>query len=85
MAVAIVYPVDRKWVNFKTDAVWWAQILKVLLGLVVVLLVKEGLRAPLEAILPVLPARAFRYFLVVLTAGLIWPMTFEKFSKLGRK
>lgn len=85
LAVAIVYPVDRKWLNFRTDAVWWAQILKVALGLVVVLAVKEGMRAPLEAILPVLPARAARYFLVVLTAGLLWPMTFNKFSKLGRK
>ena len=85
LAVAIVYPVDRKWLDFKTDAIWWAQILKVVLGLVVVLAVKEGMRAPLEVLLPALPARAVRYFLVVLTAGLLWPMTFDKFSKLGRK
>lgn len=85
LAVAIVYPADRKWLDFQTGAVWWAQILKVVLGLAVVLLVKEGTKAPLEALLPDLAARAVRYFLVVLTAGLLWPMTFRFFGKLGRK
>ena len=85
VGVAIVCAADRKWLNFSTDAVWWAQILKVVLGLAVVLAVKEGLRGPLEVMLPVLPARAVRYFLVVLTAGLIWPMSFRFFAKLGRK
>ena len=85
LGVAIVYPADRKWLRFPTDALWWAQLLKVILGLAVVLAVKEGLRAPLELVLPVLSARMVRYFLVVLTAGLLWPMTFPFFSKLGRK
>ena len=85
IGLGIVYPVEKKYVNFETKAIWWAQIMKVILGLCVVLLVKEGLRAPLEAMLPVYPARAVRYFLIVLTAGLLWPMTFQWFSKLGVK
>ena len=84
--VAIVYTGERKFVNFSTAAVWWAQILKAVLGLAVVLVVKEGLRAPLEALLgDPLPARAVRYFLIVVTAGLIWPLSFRFFAKLGRK
>lgn len=83
--VAIVYTAERKYVNFETQAVWWAQLAKVLLGLAVVLLVKEGLRSPLEGILPVYPARAVRYFLIVVVAGLLWPMTFRWFSGLGAK
>lgn len=85
IGVAIVYAADRKWLHFSTDAVWWAQILKAVIGLVLVLAVKEGLRSPLEAVLPVLTARAVRYFCVVLAAGLLWPMSFQYFSKLGRK
>lgn len=85
LGVAVVYPIDRKWIDFRTDAVWWAQILKVILGLAVVLLVKEGMKVPLEAIMSPLPARCVRYLLVVVTAGLVWPMTFKYFSKLGRK
>jgi len=83
--VAIVYLAERKYVNFETKAIWWAQILKVLLGIAVVLIVKEGLRAPLEALFGVYPGRAVRYFLIVVTAGVLWPMTFRWFSKLGVK
>ena len=68
-----------------TDGVWWAQILKILGGLALVLAVKAGLKAPLGALLPELPARMLRYFLVVFAAGLVWPLTFRWFSRLGRK
>ena len=82
--IALVYVADKKF-DFSVQAVWWAQILKVVLGLLLVLAVKEGLRAPLEMFLPVYPARAVRYFLIVLTAGILWPMSFRYFSKLGVK
>ena len=84
--VGFVYNVERKCVNFTTLAVWWAQILKVILGLGLVLAVKEGLRAPLEALFGnPYPARAVRYFLIVVVAGVVWPMTFRWFYKLGRR
>lgn len=85
VGLAIVYVADSKRLNFSEKAVWWVQILKAVFGLLVVLAVKEGLRAPLELLLPVYPARAVRYFLVVVTAGILWPMTFKHFSKLGVK
>ena len=86
IGVAVVYDAERKFVNFDTKAVWWAQILKAILGLVVVLAVKEGLRSPLEALCGnVLVARGIRYFLIVICAGLVWPMTFRWFGKLGVK
>ena len=84
-AIAVVYPLEKKWVNFPNGAVWWAQILKIAGGLAVVLAVKGGLKVPLAAIMPELAARTIRYFLVVVTAGLIWPLTFRWFEKLGRK
>lgn len=84
--VAIVYAVDLKYMDFVTHAKWWAQILKAVLGLLLVVAVKEGLRAPLEALFEGhMAARAVRYFLVVIVAGIIWPMTFGWFSRLGRK
>lgn len=84
--VAMVYTAERKYVNFSTEALWWAQILKVILGLALVLLVKEGLRSPLEALFAGhMAARAVRYFLIVVVAGLVWPMTFRYFGALGRK
>lgn len=86
LGIAVVYPVEKRFVQFSTQAVWWAQILKAVLGLIVVLLAKEGLRAPLDWIFGGrMAARMVRYFLVVLTAGILWPMSFKWFSRMGRK
>lgn len=83
---AVVYLVDHRFTNFDTKAVWWAQILKAVLGLLVVLVVKEGMKLPLDALgVDAYLARAIRYFLVVLTAGCVWPLTFPWFAKLGGK
>lgn len=85
VGVAVVYIVDSKFLDFPTGAVWWAQILKTVLGLGVVLLVKEGLRAPLEAVFAGhMAARAVRYFLIVVAAGIVWPLSFRWFQKLGK-
>ncbi len=84
VGVAIVYLAERRYVNFSTKAVWWAQILKAALGFGVVLLVKEGLRGPLDALFGGhLIARGIRYFLIVVVAGFLWPMTFSWFEKIG--
>lgn len=81
-----VYTVDLKWTRFETDAVWWAQILKVVGGLLLVLATKELLRAPLDALFGGhLAARSVRYFLIVIVGGVLWPMTFRYFAKLGKK
>lgn len=81
-----VYTVDHYYTHFPTEAVWWAQLLKIAGGLGAVLLVKELLRAPLEMLIPhMLCARLVRYFLMVIVGGVLWPMTFKWFSKLGRK
>lgn len=84
--VLAVYFADEKKLRFDTKAVWWAQLLKAVLGLGIVLLVKEGMRAPLEAVFAGhLIARAVRYFLIVAVAGIVWPLTFRWFGKLGKK
>ena len=84
--VLVIYFIDEKKLHFTNEAVWWAQILKVALGLLVVLAVKEGLRSPLDAIFGGhMAARAIRYFLVVMAAGSLWPLTFKWFSRLGNK
>lgn len=84
--VLVIWFADEKNLRFDTKAVWWAQIIKVILGLLVVLAVKEGLRTPLEFVCGnVLIARAVRYFLIVLAAGILWPLSFRFFGKLGQK
>ena len=79
------YYLDKKWIHFSTAGKWWVQILKVVLGLGLVLAIKSGLSAPLAALLGEFPGRAVRYFLMVVFAGILWPMTFRFWSKLGKK
>ena len=76
------YTIDMKWVKFDTKATLIGQVLKCVLGLAVVLAIKEGLK-------PVLGSgslsSAVRYGLMTLVAGGIWPMTFKFFANIGRK
>ena len=86
VGILIVYFADEKKLHFETKAIWWAQIIKVILGIGAVLLVKEGLRSPLEAVFGGhMIARAVRYCLIVIMAGMVWPLSFRWFRKLGRK
>lgn len=83
--IVIVYLVDEKWVHFSVKAVWWAQLLKLIGGLALVLLVKNGSKSLLNALCGEYFGRTVRYFLVVLTAGIVWPLTFRWFSRLGKR
>lgn len=81
----VVYIVDEKWLNFSTKAVWWVQILKVAAGLILVLAVKSGLKTPLNLLFGESFGRAARYFLIVIVAGILWPLSFKWFAKLGSR
>lgn len=85
LGLVVVYIVDEKWLHFSTKAIWWAQIMKVAGGLVAVLAVKSGLKTPLNALFGESIGRSVRYFLIVIVAGIVWPLTFKWFSKLGKK
>ncbi len=84
VGLAIVYYVDHRFIKFDTAAPWYAQILKLAIGLGVVLLIKSGLSAPLTQLFGgnAYIARMIRYLLIVLFAGIIWPLTFKLFAKM---
>ena len=85
VGLVIVYIVDEKWLNFSVKAVWWAQIIKVLIGLGLVLAVKAGMKEMLNGIFGELVGRCVRYGLIVIVAGILWPLSFRWFGKLGKK
>jgi undecaprenyl-diphosphatase len=86
VGLPLIYLLDTTKIHFPTKAVWWAQVLKMAGGLILLLAVKSLLKAPLNAVIDnQYIARALRYFLVVLTGGALWPLTFRHFAKLGKK
>ena len=86
LGLVVVYAVDAMYLDFDTKAPWYAQIIKLVVGLGVVIGIKAGLSAPLTALFGnEYLARAFRYFLIVIFAGILWPLTFKFFAKMRIK
>lgn len=86
VGLLLTFYVDTKYVRFPTQAVWWAQIIKVVAGLGILLAIKAVLKAPLLALFGGHSvAHGVRYFIVILFAGILWPMTFKYFARLGKQ
>lgn len=82
IGLMVVKVLDDRFIHFQVEAVWWVQIIKTVLGLLLIVGVRAGMKAPLQAIMPEFPATAVRYFFMVLFAGAVWPLTFPWFAKL---
>lgn len=85
LAMLLSYYVESRYINFDEKATWQGQLLKLVLGFAIVLGIKAGFKPLLESVLPAMPARSLRYFLMVIFAACIWPMTFPWFSGIGKK
>ena len=85
LGLAIVFELDTRFIHFETAAVWWAQILKVVLGLAITVGLKELCYFVFGFINCVPVSRLLSYFVMVIFAGTLWPLTFKWFSKLGKK
>lgn len=80
------FEVDDRYIRFQTEAPWWGQIGKLVLGLLLVLVIKSGLKAPFNALLNGNAlADGVRYVLITFFASGIWPMTFRLFAKGEKK
>ncbi len=91
LAVEIAYEADERWLHFDPKAVWWAQLLKIGGGCVIVLALQMGIQKLFGYSKPITPENMTRNGviacvanLVAMTAGMaVWPMTFKRFSRLG--
>ncbi len=80
----LAYFADAKWIRFPVKTVWWAQIIKITFGLLIVLAVRKGLSAPLAYAFGEYPGRMVRYFIIVVVAGVVWPLVFRFFPERKR-
>ena len=85
LGMLLSYHVENRYVRFEEKATWQGQALKLILGFAIVLAIKAGLKPVLEAVLPAMPARAVRYFIMVVFAACIWPLTFKRLAHIGEK
>ncbi|MBQ2818888.1 MAG: phosphatase PAP2 family protein [Clostridia bacterium] len=81
-AMLLALWIEDRFIRFDTKAPLTGQILKVVLGLVLVLGIKAGLKPIFNAIFGGhLAANALRYFCIVIFAVCVWPLTFKWFAK----
>lgn len=72
----VAYLIDMRYIRFKVEAPLSVQITKLVLGLVPLLVIKEGLRVPIRLLFGEMVGSGVRYLLIAFFAGAIWPMTF---------
>ena len=84
VGLIVVYFTDEKWLKFSTKAPIFAQILKVILGFLLILVIKSGLKTPLNFLFGEYIGRAVRYCVIVCFAGIVWPLSFRYFQKIGK-
>ena len=83
LSLPVISYIDRKYLKYPTKAVWWAQIIKCVVGLALLIGVRTLLKDPLLALTNGHNiADCIRYFLMSFVGGALWPMTFKWFSKL---
>ena len=86
LGVWLTYECDLRWTKFDTKAPLAGQILKLVLGFAILLAIKAGMKAPLQALFANdYLADGLRYFLMVAFAGCLWPLTFPTWAKIGKK
>ncbi len=82
----VSYFCDERKLHFDVKAPLLGQACKLVLGLALLMGIRVGAKALLAAAFgDVLWTSAVRYFLMVLFAGCVWPMTFPWFAKIGEK
>ncbi|MCQ2419446.1 MAG: phosphatase PAP2 family protein [Clostridia bacterium] len=86
LAFLVLYPLQVRFVPYEEHAPLLGQILKVVLGVSLVMSVKYSLTPVLGHLIPnTLWPRMIVYFIMVFIAGLLWPMTFPLWQKVGKK
>lgn len=85
LGLIVIYLADELWLHFETKATPVGQILKVGIGGALAFALKAGLKIPFEPLFGEGREALPRYFLLVIFAGLVWPLTFRFFARIGEK
>ncbi len=81
----VVYELDQRYIRYETVGCWWVQLLKWLPGLGLSVAIKELMYLLLDFLPGELLHRMIAYFVLVLFAGAVWPLTFQYIRKLEKK
>ncbi len=85
VGVLVSYFIEKKYINFETKGHVLTQIIKVAVGLGVLVAIKSLIKTPLNFVFGVDLGNAVRYFILIIFAVLVWPLTFKWIDKFVLK
>ncbi len=85
VGVLLSYFIEKKYINFEAKGHILTQIIKVVIGLLILVGIKSILKTPLNFLLGVDLGNAVRYFILIVFAVLVWPLTFKPIDKFINK
>ena len=85
LALLASYFIEKKYVKFDTKGSILAQIIKVVVGFLLILAIKSGLSTPLAMLFGKNLGGGIRYFLIIIFAVVVWPMAFKFINKITNK
>jgi undecaprenyl-diphosphatase len=85
VGLIVAYSIDERKIRFCEQAPLPGQICKVVVGLALIVGLKSGLKAVFGMISDGAFWDAARYFLIVVFAGAVWPLSFPLWQKVGGK
>ncbi|MBQ9058342.1 MAG: phosphatase PAP2 family protein [Atopobiaceae bacterium] len=86
LGLIVSHVVDSRWLHFDVSGTAQTQALKLVFGLAITIGLVLGLKPALIAIFgDVMWISVIRYFVPVVFAGCIWPLTFPWFARLGTR
>lgn len=82
----VTYEADTRYIRFSTEGTLAVQAVKLIFGFALLMGIRAVLKAPLRALFAgSLFADCVRYFIMVVFAGCIWPLTFPYIRRLIEK
>ena len=85
IGVLVAYFIERRYINFETKGNLVVQVIKTVLGLVILVLLKSLLKTPINALIGAEIGNAVRYFIIIIFAVIVWPLVFKPLNNLYKK
>ncbi len=85
VGVLLAYFIEKKYVKFETSGHIVTQIIKIVIGLAVLVAIKSFIKTPLNSLFGVDLGNAIRYFILIVFAAIVWPLTFKPIDNFIKK
>ena len=84
--ILIAFPIEKKYINFDVSGKWYVQIIKTVVGLLLLLGIRTVLKAPLNFIFGGhAVSNSVRYAVMIIFAVDVWPLTFNLIKNFFNK